>query len=411
MIDNITQNISEVTALPGLLSEDRPAAVNQLVEEELPQLSIELESLIGELNTFIEQTNQAGLDIEADKTSAQEAAIVANGLAKYQGVWSSGTAYLEGESVSSSGLYYISKVDSNLNHIVTDTSYWLPSPINDKINKDLSSESEKTTPIDADLIPLSDSTSSFGLKKLSWENLKATILSSFGEMIDTLTAKETPVDADMLMLADSAASNATKKLTWQNLKSVIFTNSALTGNPTAPTQTAGNNSTRLATTAYVDGKMVLGTVVNATGTAVDFTGIPSWAKKIRIIVNGVSTSGTSHLLCQLGTDSGVENTGYFNLSSVVNATVANSTGGITSSAGFILYTFANTDVKSGTIELSKIDTNKWVESHSVAIGVSNWTNSGSGNKTTTNILDRIRITTVNGTDTFDAGSINIMYEG
>ena len=26
-------------------------------------------------------------------------------------------------------------------------------------------------------------------------------------------------------------------------------------------------------------------------------------------------------------------------------------------------------------------------------------------------LDRIRLTTVNGTDTFDAGSVNIMYEG
>jgi hypothetical protein len=26
-------------------------------------------------------------------------------------------------------------------------------------------------------------------------------------------------------------------------------------------------------------------------------------------------------------------------------------------------------------------------------------------------LDRVRITTVNGTDTFDAGSINILYEG
>jgi hypothetical protein len=26
-------------------------------------------------------------------------------------------------------------------------------------------------------------------------------------------------------------------------------------------------------------------------------------------------------------------------------------------------------------------------------------------------LDRIRLTTVNGSDTFDAGSINIIYEG
>ncbi len=34
-----------------------------------------------------------------------------------------------------------------------------------------------------------------------------------------------------------------------------------------------------------------------------------------------------------------------------------------------------------------------------------------GGKTLSAILDRIRLTTVNGTDTFDAGQINIMYEG
>jgi hypothetical protein len=35
----------------------------------------------------------------------------------------------------------------------------------------------------------------------------------------------------------------------------------------------------------------------------------------------------------------------------------------------------------------------------------------SGSKTLAGTLDRIRITTVNGTDTFDAGQINILYEG
>lgn len=219
--------------------------------------------------------------------------------------------------------------------------------LDNKLDKDFSAFTDETTPINTDVFPIMKT--SGVIKKLSWTNIKATLKAYF----DTLYA----------------------------------------------------------TPAYVDGKMVLGTVVTATGTAVDFTGIPSWAKKITIMFNGVSTSGTSHLLCQLGTDSGVENSGYFSLSSVVNVAVANSTGGITSTAGFILYTFTNTDVKSGTIELSKIDTNKWVESHSIAIGVANWINSGNGHKTTANTLYKIRITTVNGTDTFDAGSINIMYEG
>lgn len=84
--------------------------------------------------------------------------------------------------------------------------------------KILNTQTEKITPVDADLIPLSDSASSFGLKKLSWANLKATLISSFGILISGLTAKTTPVDADMIVIGDSAATNASKKLTLANLK-------------------------------------------------------------------------------------------------------------------------------------------------------------------------------------------------
>lgn len=120
--------------------------------------------------------------------------------------------------------------------------------------KILNTQADKATPVDADLIPLSDSASSFGLKKLTWANLKATLISSFGVLISGLTAKATPIDADMIVIADSASSNASKKLTFANLKAMIFTNSTFTGTPTAPTQTAGDNSTKVATTAFVKAK-------------------------------------------------------------------------------------------------------------------------------------------------------------
>ena len=84
--------------------------------------------------------------------------------------------------------------------------------------KVLNTQTDKTTPVDADLIPLSDSVASFGLKKLSWANIKATLISSFGVLINGLTAKTTPVDADMIVIGDSASSNASKKLTLANLK-------------------------------------------------------------------------------------------------------------------------------------------------------------------------------------------------
>jgi len=81
--------------------------------------------------------------------------------------------------------------------------------------------STKATPVDADLIPLADSAASFGLKNLTWANLKATVYAALGVLTAAGTDKPTPVDADMFVIADSAASNATKKLTWANVKVVL----------------------------------------------------------------------------------------------------------------------------------------------------------------------------------------------
>lgn len=80
----------------------------------------------------------------------------------------------------------------------------------------------KTTPVDNDEMLLMDSAASYGRKKLLWSDLKATLLSSWGTMIDSLTAKTTPVDGDEVSLADSAASFATKKLSWANIKTTLF---------------------------------------------------------------------------------------------------------------------------------------------------------------------------------------------
>ena len=102
-------------------------------------------------------------------------------------------------------------------------------PTSDAVNWQLeiitnySTLTAKTTPVDADLIALGDSTSSFSLKKLTWANIKATLISSFGVMISTLTAKTTPVDADIFTIGDSAATNASKKLTWANIKATLKT--------------------------------------------------------------------------------------------------------------------------------------------------------------------------------------------
>ncbi len=144
-------------------------------------------------------------------------------------------------------------------------------------------------------------------------------------------------------------------------------------------------------------------------TKCDFTGIPSWVKRITVMFNGVSTSGTSVVQVQLGAGS-VDATGY-------NGNVSGGpTAGyytIGQTTGFPLNfttSFTATTTLSGAVQFLLIGSNTWVAFGSVAPSTSPLA-SLSGSKTLSGTLDRIRITTVNGTDTFDAGSINIMYEG
>lgn len=158
------------------------------------------------------------------------------------------------------------------------------------------------------------------------------------------------------------------------------------------------------TPAKLSQPLTLATAQTATGTSIDFTGIPSWVKRISVMFAGVSGSGTSSVLVQLGTSSGVVTSGYV-------ATSISSGGGTTAStAGFPMQNATASNTMSGIMTIILFDTNAWVSSHS-AKNSTTLTCNGGGN--VTNIggtLDRVRITTVNGTDTFDAGTINILYE-
>jgi hypothetical protein len=157
----------------------------------------------------------------------------------------------------------------------------------------------------------------------------------------------------------------------------------------------------------VRGGITSGTAVASTsGTSIDFTGIPSWVKRVTVMFNQVSTNGATQFLGQIGAGS-IVTTGYISTNSYTGA----STGGTTSTAGFILTTAAGAAYTlSGHFVLTLVGSNIWAAS--CVIGRQDgYTNMGSGTVTLSGTLDRVRITTVNGTDTFDAGSINILYEG
>ena len=153
--------------------------------------------------------------------------------------------------------------------------------------------------------------------------------------------------------------------------------------------------------------LTLGTAVASTsGTSIDFTSIPSWVKRVTVMFNGVGTNGTSNLLVQIGAGS-VTTSGYLGFCFL------NSSYRSAFTSGFMVTALLAADsLLSSQIVITLLGSNTWIESagitdYSTAIlGVSN----SSGKLALGGTLDRVRITTVNGTDTFDAGSINIMYE-
>ena len=146
------------------------------------------------------------------------------------------------------------------------------------------------------------------------------------------------------------------------------------------------------------------------GISIEFTGIPSWAKRITVTLNGVSTSGGSVLLAQLGTSDGMTIAGYTGLGTY-SGTSANIS--VASTAGIpIGGNSTNAQLRIGTISFHNHNANVWVASY--AIGMTDGTpysGHGGGSVALAGTLDRLRIVASNGTDTFDSGSINISYEG
>ena len=163
-------------------------------------------------------------------------------------------------------------------------------------------------------------------------------------------------------------------------------------------------------TAVVNGvssAIVNGTAVASTsGTSIDFTGIPNWVKRITVMFRGVSTNGTSDYLIQIGSGSPTTS-GYTGSSSVVTTGVG--TRNFTTGFGVYNNIGAGT-VIDGSVTISAFGSNIWIASGVTAITSAIGTMPTGGSVTLGGTLDRVRLTTVNGTDTFDAGSINIMYE-
>ena len=178
----------------------------------------------------------------------------------------------------------------------------------------------------------------------------------------------------------------------------------------APSVAGSNTATLPAQTGTLQ-MLGQGTAVASTsGTSITFTGIPSWAKRITVMFSGVGVSASSPIQIQIGSGS-TATSGYQSISSYGGS--AGQYQILTSGFACAWSGMSSADRLYGSMSISQLGSNVWTEQSGFFCQASgNIQSSGSGGSPAlAGALDRVIITTVGGTATFTAGSINIMYEG
>lgn len=158
-----------------------------------------------------------------------------------------------------------------------------------------------------------------------------------------------------------------------------------------------------------DRPVVGSAIATTSGTSVTIsTAIPSWAKRLTLLFNGVSLSGTSDVLVQIGPSGGVESTGYVAESALTPN--AGATAVVSSTAGFIVRLGAANTSHIGVMTINLSGTsNRWIASHTGRNTTAS-TTSGGGSKTTASTVDRLVLVSANGSDTFDAGDVTLVWD-
>lgn len=199
---------------------------------------------------------------------------------------------------------------------------------------------------------------------------------------------------------------------------VVNTTSSTTGiyYPTSTTlglSTNGTNAMTIDASQVITGTagnlmLVQGTAQASTsGTSITFSSIPSWVKRITVMFNGVSTNGASPYIIQIGSGS-TTTTGYISFG--VNGNTASIVGAAFTTGMAVINVTIAASTYSGVATISNISGNTWTYSAQLGSGSGAWGLGAGSSPALSGALDRVVITTVNGTDTFDAGSINIQYE-
>ena len=156
--------------------------------------------------------------------------------------------------------------------------------------------------------------------------------------------------------------------------------------------------------------ITLGTAVASTsGTSIDFTGIPAGTKKITVMFVAMSTNGTSKLTIQIGDSGGFETSAYVGSNATMSST--SNTAAVYAGSGFEIGAMDASTTHSGSIvlELENLSAFTWVARGTLGMSVTQLLTHG-GSKSLSAELTQVRITTAGGSNTFDAGEINIQFE-
>lgn len=193
----------------------------------------------------------------------------------------------------------------------------------------------------------------------------------------------------------------------------VTNGNGVSGNPTLTIAngTEGQILRSGASAPAMGAQINLGTAVASTsGTAIDFTGIPTWARRVKLNFSGVSTNGTSVYQLQIGSGS-ITTSGYETVTAGASNAGAIASANRTTGLGLTVGTPAAANAFSGSVEIMKLSDHIYVFSGTGLIVTTTVFAVFSGvSPNLAGAMDRLRVTTVGGTDTFDAGTINISWE-
>jgi hypothetical protein len=149
-------------------------------------------------------------------------------------------------------------------------------------------------------------------------------------------------------------------------------------------------------------------VASTSGTSITFSNLPSWVKRITLMFQGVSTNGSADYLVRIGAGS-TTTTGYLGTAGILGTTNTQ----VTYTAGWGIASGQGSGASSifhGMMTITLLGSNNWVSNSVWSNSNTSYTFVGAGSLALGGTLDRVVLTTTNGTDTFDAGLVNILYE-